>query len=117
MLQAFRNVFKSKFGLALTIGFIALIGLAFAVSDVASTGTFGGVAGGDNVAVVGGEKIGAGEFSQAATVAVDQLRQQNPTLSMEAFAAQGGLDNVLDQLLDRRALSWWAEEHGLLAGS
>lgn len=117
MLQAFRNVFKSKFGLALTIGFIGLIGLAFAVSDVATTGTFGGIGGGSNVAVVGGEKVSASELTQATTVAVDQLRQQNPTLSMEAFVQQGGLENVLDQLLDRKAISWWAEAHGLLAGS
>ncbi len=117
MLQFFRNIFKSKVGLAITIGFIALIGLAFAVGDVASSGSFGGVAGGDNVAVVGDEKIGAGEFSDAATVAVDQMRQQNPTLSMQAFVEQGGLNDVLDQLLDRRAIAWWAKEHGIVAGS
>ncbi len=117
MLQFFRNIFKSKVGLGITIAFIALIGLAFAVGDVASNATFGGIAGGDNVAVVGDEKIGAGEFSEAATVAVDQLRQENPTLSMQAFVEQGGLDSVLDQLLDRRAISWWANEHGIAAGT
>ncbi|MCT2558684.1 SurA N-terminal domain-containing protein [Tsuneonella sp. YG55] len=117
MLQFFRNIFKSKIGLAVTIGFIGLIGLAFAVGDVASSGTFGGIAGGDNVAVVGDEKISANEFSEAATVAVDQLRQQNPTLSMQAFVEQDGLDDVLDQLLDRRAIGWWADEHGIAAGS
>lgn len=117
MLQFFRNMFKSKIGLGITIGFIALIGVAFAVGDVASTGSLGGISGGDNVAVVGDEKVGAADFSQAASVAVDQLRQQNPTLSMQAFVQQGGLDDVLDQLLDRRAISWWADEHGLMAGS
>ncbi|WP_120715622.1 SurA N-terminal domain-containing protein [Tsuneonella amylolytica] len=116
MLQFFRNIFKSKIGLAFTIAFIGLIGIAFAVSDVASSGTFGGVAGGDNVAVVGDEKIGSGEFSQAATTAVDRLRQEDPTLSMTAFIAQGGLADVLDQMIDQRALSWWANEHGLQAG-
>ncbi|MGX7952594.1 SurA N-terminal domain-containing protein [Tsuneonella sp. HG249] len=117
MLQGFRNVFKSRIGLGITIAFIGLIGLAFAVSDVANTGTFGGIAGGDNVAVVGDEKISAKDFADAANVAIDQIRQQNPTLSMQAFVQQGGLDNVLDQLLDRRAISWWAEEYGLLAGT
>lgn len=117
MLQFFRNMFKSKIGLGITIGFIALIGVAFAVGDVASTGSLGGISGGDNVAVVGDEKVGAAEFSQAASVAIDQLRQQNPTLSMQAFVQQGGLEDVLDQLLDRRAISWWADEHGMKAGS
>lgn len=117
MLQSFRNVFKSKIGLGVTIGFIGLIGVAFAVSDVANTGTFGGIGGDESVAVVGDEKVSATEFTDAATVAVDQLRQQNPTLSMEAFAEQGGLEDVLDQLLDRRALSWWARENGILVGT
>lgn len=117
MLQSFRNVFKSKIGLGVTIGFIGLIGVAFAVGDVANTGTFGGIGGDANVAVVGDEEIGVNEFSQAATVAVDQLRQQNPTLSMEAFVEQGGLDEVLDQLLDRRAISWWAGENGIKVGT
>lgn len=117
MLQSFRNIFKSKIGLGLTIGFIGLIGVAFAVGDVASTGSFGGIGGGENVAVVGDEKVGAGELNQAATVAVDQLRQTNPTISMQAFVAQGGLNDVLDQLLDRRAISWWANEYGIMAGA
>jgi peptidyl-prolyl cis-trans isomerase D len=117
MLQAFRSVFKSRIGLAVTIAFIGLIGLAFAVSDVSSTSSIGGLAGEENVAVVGGEKIGSGELSSAASNAVDQMRQQNPTLSMQAFVGQGGLTDVLDQLLDRRAISWWAEKYGILAGS
>lgn len=118
MLQAFRNVFKSKIGLGITIGFIGLIGLAFAVSDVANTGSgaFGGLSAGDNVAVVGDDEITPRDLTDAANVAVDQVRQQNPTLSMPAFIQQGGLERVLDQLVDRRAISWWAEEYGLMAG-
>lgn len=116
MLQSFRNVFKSRFGLIFTIAFIGLIGLAFAVSDVANTGSFGGLSGGDNVAVVGDEKVSAAELTASATNALDQMRQQNPTLSMTAFIAQGGLTEVLTQLLDRRAISEWARENGLGAG-
>lgn len=116
MLQFFRNIFKTKIGLALTIAFVALIGIAFAVGDVASNSSLGGVSGGDNVAVVGDDKIAAAEFSQAASTSLEQLRQQNPTLSMAAFVEQGGLDQVLDQLLDRSALRWWGNEHGLRAG-
>jgi peptidyl-prolyl cis-trans isomerase D len=79
MLQFFRNFFKTKIGLAITIAFVGLIGLAFAVSDVASTGSIGGLGGDENVAVVGGEKIGAGDLSNAATIAVDRVREQKPT--------------------------------------
>jgi len=116
MLQFFRNIFKSKYGVVFTLAFIGLIGIAFAITDVASTGSIGGLSGDDTVAVVGDEKIGAIELSQAATNAVDQLREQNPTLSMEAFVRRGGLTETLTNLLDRRAISDWARDNGLRAG-
>ncbi len=116
MLQFFRNLFKTKLGLVLTLGFLALIALAFATADVASTGTFGGVAGGDRVAVVGDTRISTAELPRAATQALDRARQQDPALSMPAFLAQGGLDQVLQQMVDRAAISEYARRHGFRAG-
>lgn len=116
MLQFFRNMFKTKLGLLLTFGFVALIALAFATADVSNTGTFGGVAGGDRVAVVGDTKISTAELSRAANQALDRARQQNPTLSMPAFLAQGGLDQVLNQLVDRAAIAEYARDHGFRTG-
>ena len=116
MLTFFRNIFKSKIGLAITFGFIALIALAFASSDVAGTATFGGVAGGDRAALVGDERIATAELSSAAGRAVDQIRQQDPTITMPAFIAQDGLDQVVDQLVDRAAISEYAKLMGLRAG-
>src|SRR5689334_9762645 len=117
MLQFFRNIFKSKIGLGITIAFVAIIGLAFAVGDVAGNGGIGGsLSGDDTVAVVGDQKIGANDLAEAASNALDQQRQQNPTASMAAFVGQGGLTQVLESLLDRRAISSWASEHGLTAG-
>ncbi len=117
MLQFFRNIFKSKYGIVITLLFIGIIGLAFAVGDVASNGSFGGgIAGGDRVAVVGDEKVNATELANEASNAVDRLRQQNPTISMAAFIEQGGLTEVLDQVLDRRAISGWASKHGFASG-
>lgn len=117
MLQFFRNIFKSKYGVVITLAFIGIIGVAFAVGDVAGTGGLGGgIAGGDRVAVVGGDKISGTELSEAATNALDQVRRDNPTVSMAAFVGQGGLTDVLDQLLDRRAISDWAKDHGIRAG-
>src|SRR5689334_1635799 len=63
MLQFFRNFFKSKFGVLVTIAFLILIAIAFGVGDVASNRTFGGVAGGDRVAVVGDRKISTSDLS------------------------------------------------------
>lgn len=116
MLQFFRNIFKTKLGLLLTFGLLALIALAFATADVANTGSFGGVAGGDRVAVVGDTKISTAELSRAATQGLERARQENPTLSMPAFIAQGGLDQVLDAVIDRTAIAEYARSQGFRAG-
>jgi peptidyl-prolyl cis-trans isomerase D len=116
MLQLFRNFFKSKIGVGLTLAFLALIAFAFASSDVASSGAFGGIAGGDSVAVVGDSRIGNGDFTRSVNLAVDQVRQQDPTISMAAFVERGGLEEVLDQMIDRRSISLYGKEYGLRAG-
>jgi peptidyl-prolyl cis-trans isomerase D len=116
MIQLFRNFFKSKLGVGLTLAFLALIAVAFASSDVANTSVFGGVSGGDRVAVVGGERIDTAELSMNLTNALDQARQTDPTITMQAFIAQGGLDQVLDQLIQRTALAEFARRHGMRAG-
>src|SRR6185312_13172410 len=98
MLQFFRNFFKSKFGVIFTIAFLIVIAIAFGMGDVASNRSAGGVTGGDQVAVVGGRKISAGDLSAAMSSALETEKQQNPTLTMEAFIASGGMNRVLDQM-------------------
>lgn len=116
MLGFFRNIFKSKLGLLVTFALLALIALAFATADVANVGTFGGVGGGDRVAVVGDTKIASSELTRAAGQALDRARQQEPTLSMPAFIARGGLDQVLEDIVNRAAIAEYAREHGFRAG-
>lgn len=116
MLQFFRTFFKSKLGVPITLAFLALIAFAFASSDLAGTATFGGVAGGDRVAVVGDQKIDSADLVQSAGMALDQMRQSNPNMSMDAFIAQGGLDDVLDTMIDRAAIAEFARRQGLRAG-
>lgn len=116
MISFFRRFFNSKLGVPVSLGFLALIALAFASSDITGTGMFGGVSGGDRVAVVGDEKIGTADLSRAATNALDQMREQNPTLTMAAFLRDGAIDEVLEQLLDRTAIARFAENIGLRAG-
>lgn len=115
MFQIFRNFFKNKFGLAIVLVFLGLIAVAFASSDVANTGMFGGVAGGDRVAVVGDRTISTADLTQNTNNALQQTREQNPTLSMEGFVAQGGFDGVIEQMLSRAAISEFAESMGLRA--
>ena len=116
MITFFRNFFSSKFGLALTLGFLALIAFAFASSDVANQATFGGVSGGDSVAIVGNEKIGNANFMRSVSSTIDQIREDNPTITMPAFAEGGGFEQVLEQMIDRYAISGYARTIGLRAG-
>ncbi|MBS0255046.1 MAG: peptidyl-prolyl cis-trans isomerase [Proteobacteria bacterium] len=116
MLQFFRNFFKTGTGVAVTLGFVGLIGLAFAGADIASSGSFGGVAGGDRVASIGRTKISTSELIKAATFSVEAARRDNPQMTMKSFLAQGGLDQVLEQLLDGSATGVFGDNHGIVAG-
>jgi peptidyl-prolyl cis-trans isomerase D len=115
MLSFFRRFFQSKIGLPIFLGFLALMALAFAASDITGS-TFGGVSNADNVAVVGDEAIPVSDVSLAANTALDQVRQQNPTLTMPEFVAEGGLDEVMRQLIDRYVVGAYGEKYGLRAG-
>lgn len=116
MITFMRSFFKSKIGLGITLAFLALIAFAFASGDVAGNATFGGIAGGDRVAVVGDERIDAVDLARTTSSAVTQVRRENPTITVPAFIEQGGLDEVLDQMIERYAISGFASEYGLRAG-
>ncbi len=116
MLQIFRSFFKSKIGIIVTLAFLGLIAVAFASSDVANTSTFGGVAGGDRVAIVGERTISTSDLTQNANNALQQARSENPTLSMQAFVEQEGFQEVLDQLIRRSAIAEFGNLIGLRAG-
>lgn len=116
MFQFFRNFFKTKLGLAIALAFLGLIALAFASADVSSTGTFGGIAGGDRVAVVGDEKISTADLVRGANNGIDRIREEQPTITMQSFLRQGGLESALDALINRAALKGYADRLGLRAG-
>lgn len=116
MFQFFRNITKSKLGIAITLVFLALIALAFASSGVSSSDSFGGIAGGDRVATVGSARISTSQLSQSVTSAAENLRQKDPKLTLRAFLAGGGLNQVLEEMLDRTAMAVFGEKHGVIAG-
>jgi len=115
MLETIRKLIKSKIGAAIAIAVLILIALAFASGDVASTGGFGGVAGGDRVATVGSQRIDTATLSQSATSVLERAKQDNPTLSMKAFLANNGLEDVLENLIDRLAVAEFGEQNGIVA--
>ena len=116
MLQFFRKFFSSTLGIVVTLGLVGLIALAFAAGDVASSGSFGGVAGGDRAAMVGNQRISTSELAKALTQDLERARQQSPTLTMKAYIAAGGLDSSLNQLIDRTAIGVFGEKNGIVAG-
>jgi peptidyl-prolyl cis-trans isomerase D len=116
MLQFFRNFFKSKFGVVFTLAFLVLIAIAFGLTSIDITGASGGVSNGEDVAVVGDQKIAAADLSAAVTTAFENQRQQDPTLTMPQFIAGGGMTQVVDQVIQRTAISEFARKHGLRAG-
>ena len=115
MIQFFRRFFQSKIGIVVSLAFLALIAFAFAASDM-SGNLSGSVSGDDRVAVVGNEKINTADLISAANSALNNARQQNPTVSMPTFLAQGGFEDVLDQLLERASIAEFGRKYGLRAG-
>lgn len=115
MLTFFRRFFQSKIGLPIFLGFLVLMALAFVAADISGT-SISGVSGTDNIAVVGDEPIPNSELVTAANTALEQVRQQNPTLTMPEFMEAGALDEVVRQLIDRYAVGSYASKYGLRAG-
>ncbi|MFC3785899.1 peptidyl-prolyl cis-trans isomerase D [Sphingopyxis italica] len=111
MITAIRAMFSSTIGKFLALAFVVLVGIAFALSDVTGNSAFGGM-GGANVAKVGSENIGVGELRDRVRQTFDQARQDQPGLTMAAFVESGGLDQVLDQLVEGAAFDQFATELG-----
>lgn len=111
MITAIRSLFSSTLGKFLALGFVVLIGIGFALSDVTGNSTFGGF-GGASAAEVGGTEIGIGELREQVRRSYDAARQQQPGLSMADFVESGGLDQTLDQLIEGIAFDQYARELG-----
>lgn len=116
MLQIFRNFFGSKIGVAATLAFLGLISLAFLGGDVASGIGFGSNGGGSKLATVGSSRVDPADVQTAAKRQLERLREQYPTLDMRTFIAEGGLDEILDGLIDLAAVREFGKRHGIYIG-
>ena len=111
MITAIRNLFSSTLGKFLALAFVVLVGLAFALTDVTGNNSFGGLGGG-NAARVGKTEIGIGELRDRVRLAYNQARQQQPGLTQAAFVESGGLDQVLNQMIEGLAFEQYAGKLG-----
>lgn len=115
MLQTFRNFFQSKWGVVVTVGFVGLLGLTFALVDATSLGNFGG-ARGSTLAKVGKEKIEESEVQRSIQTILQRMRQSDPTASMATFLSRNGLEDLLGYLMDRKAARMFGTDHGIVIG-
>lgn len=117
MLSFFRRLVNSRVGVIVTLVVLVLIALAFAAGDVSGLRTRGMSAlSGNNVASVGGQSLGVADLRQQVETEVEGLRQQQPTLTMPAFLAQGGLEGTFERMVTGLALVRFAGDQGMVAG-
>lgn len=116
MLQIFRSFFNSKIGVGFTLGFLALIALAFASADVSSIAGFGGSSSGDTVATVGKERIGSRQVETSISNLLSRMRQNDPTATVASFLAKDGLNELLDYMINRKAAYVFGKKHGMYIG-
>jgi peptidyl-prolyl cis-trans isomerase D len=114
MISFIRSLINSRWGAVVALLFVALIALAFALGDVTGSGSFGGVSGG-NVAKVGSQKIPVSELNDSLRNRLRAEQKDNPTLDMAKFVESGGLDQTLEQLVNRYALALFGEQTGIAA--
>jgi peptidyl-prolyl cis-trans isomerase D len=114
MLSFFRGLVQSRFGVIITLGILAVIALAFAAGDITGlrannqTSLLG-----DAVAEVGDTKVGAADLRNRVQTALNAYRQQQPTLDMNSFVGQGGLNAVLERTINGLALQDFADSIGM----
>ncbi|KAH1679746.1 hypothetical protein KXX23_008971, partial [Aspergillus fumigatus] len=90
--------------------------MAFAAGDVSNMISSGSITGGDRVARLGNSTIGTAQLTKQMQQAVEITRQQQPGITMKSFLAEGGLDVVLDQMIDGEALMGFGRKIGVVAG-
>ena len=113
MLSFFRRIINSKVGVVVTLGVLAVIALAFAAGDVTGLRTGGLGLTGSSVAKVDGEAIGTDAFKARVQTEMEGFRQQQPTLDINSFVAQGGADGTLERLVTALAFEHFGDEEGM----
>lgn len=117
MLSFFRRMISHPLGAAIALGFVALLGLAFVLSDRSGlSGTASSVPKGDVVVKVGKKTISVAELQSAVQRDMEGYRQQRPSLTMAEFVAGGGYEATLERLIDSTAFRQYAESQGMVVG-
>lgn len=116
MLSFFRRLINSRVGIFVTMGFLIIIAVAFALGDITGTGGAGSSIGAGTIARVGAADITTVEFKQQMQNEVADFRQRQPTLDMAQYIAQGGFEGSLERLINVVAIEQFGKKIGLVAG-
>lgn len=119
MLRLIRRMLDSKVGVWLAIGFVVLVGIAFAGADL--SGTLSGLgtnvgSGDDAVITVGDREVGEPEFRDRIQTGYRAASQRQPGLTLQQFVEQGGFDGTVDRVLNAVGLEEFGLANGLSAG-
>lgn len=111
MLSFFRRVTDSRIGKAVAAIFGIAILASFAISDLSNvgSGSFGMGLSSSTVAEVGSADITDKDMSEAMQKHLADVRQQNPNADYADVI--GDFDAILDQLIDQKALSAFADKY------
>jgi peptidyl-prolyl cis-trans isomerase D len=113
MLKAFRSLSRSKVGVGLFAVFLVAVAASFALADINNLGFSTGGATSGTIAKVGRESVSVAELRSRVQSAYDVARQQRPDLTLQSFVAQGGVEAVLNRMVDGIAVELFAKREGM----
>jgi len=114
MLSFIRRFINSRLGLIVTFAFLAVIAVAFAVSDVTGLSSGTSTATGAGIARVGKADVNVDELKRRTQDDVQNFRQRQPTLDMAQFVNGGGFEATLERLIGATALAQFGEKVGMV---
>jgi len=120
MISGFRKSLRSW--IVVAILFFSLIAIVVTGFGTGGFGGLGSLSGGgrrsdgsDTLATIDGRTLSASEVTDLVNRQFANVRQQQPTLEMAGFLAQGAFEQTVDQLITARALEAFGSRQGLVA--
>ncbi len=111
MISFFRRITGSKAGIAIGIGFIALLGFLMVAGDITS-GNFS-LGGNGQATKIGGERLLDSEVQARVQRIFEQQRRDNPGMQIAQFLEMGAVPQIYDQLVSGIALKEFAHRQGI----
>lgn len=113
MISFFRRALSSW----VVLGLLGLIMVAFIVTGIGSPSGLGGgsASQGQTVARVGDRRLGATDIARRIQNQLQAIKQQDPSVDMTRFVAEGGVERSVDAIMAATALEVFGRQQGLHA--